>query len=133
MSDLKQQETTQPVTAHPLTEHVDVARREAIAQIERRRRFWTRDTIVTLIMVIVTVSWAITQYHSASGWPTHGFTQSSWPLVPHVWNVWIIWPTMVWVLWIAVDAWWTFGRKPITEAEIQREIERQKGPRQGHA
>jgi hypothetical protein len=102
-----------------------LARQQAIQQIQRRRRFWTRATIGTLIMIIVTVSWAVTQYHSAGGWPTHGFTQSSWPLLPNVWNYWIIWPAMVWVLWIAGDAWWTFGRRPISESEIQREIDRQ--------
>jgi len=103
------------------------ARQQAIRQIQRRRRFWMRATIATLVMIIVTVSWAFTQYHNAGGWPTHGFTQSSWPLIPNVWNSWIIWPTMVWVLWIAGDAWWTFGRKPISESEIQREIDRQAG------
>ena len=79
---------------------------------------------------MVTVSWAFSQYHTAGGWPTHGFTQSSWPIIPNVWNSpWIIWPAMVCVLWIAGDAWWTFGRKPISESEIQREIERQAGQR----
>jgi len=104
------------------------ARQQAIRQIQRRRRFWTRATIGTLVMMIVTVSWAFSQYHNAGGWPTHGFTQSSWPYIPNVWNGWIIWPAMVWVLWIAADAWWTFGRKPISERQIQREIDRQAGP-----
>jgi hypothetical protein len=103
------------------------ARQQAIRQIQRRRGFWMRAMIATLIMIVVTVSWAFTQYHNAGGWPTHGFTQSSWPVIPNVWNSWIIWPAMVWVLWIAGDAWWTFGRKPISEREIQREIDRQAG------
>ena len=34
----------------------------------------------TLVMIVVTVSWAFSDYHNAGGWPTHGFTQSSWPL-----------------------------------------------------
>jgi hypothetical protein len=106
-----------------------LARQQAIQQIQRRRRFWMRATIATVIMIIVTVSWAATQYNAAGGWPTDGFTQSSWPVIPNVWNSWIIWPAMVWVLWLAGDAWWTFGRRPITEAEIQREIDRQAGQR----
>jgi len=110
----------------PVTDR-QLARQQAIRQIQRKRRFWLRATIGTLIMVIVTVSWAFTQYHTAGGWPTQGFTQSSWPVIPNVWNAWIIWPAMVWVLWIAGDAWWTLGRKPISESEIQREIDRQGG------
>jgi hypothetical protein len=104
-----------------------LARQQAIRQIQRRRRFWARATIGTLLMIVVTASWAFTQYHTAGGWPTHGFTQSSWPVIPNVWNDWIIWPAIVWVLWTAGDAWWTFGRKPISETEIQREIDRQAG------
>jgi hypothetical protein len=110
-----------PVTSKQL------ARQQAIRQIQHRRRFWARATISTLIMIVVTVSWAFSQYHTAGGWPVHGFTQSSWPVIPNVWNYWIIWPAMVWVLWIAGDAWWTFGRRPISESEIQREIDRQSG------
>ena len=30
---------------------------------------------------------------------------------------------------ITGDAWWTFGRKPISESEIEREIDRQAGQR----
>ena len=104
-----------------------LARQRAIRQIQRKRGFWMRATIATLIMVVVTASWAFTQYHTAGGWPTHGFTQSSWPVIPNVGNYWIIWQAMVWVLWIAGDAWRTFGRKPISGSEIQREIDRQAG------
>jgi hypothetical protein len=125
-----------PDTSHDRLGHSDpeapasseqLARQQAIRQIQRRRRFWTRAMIATLIMIIVTASWTFTQYRSAGGWPTRGFTQSSWPLISNVWNDWIIWPAMVWVLWIAGDTWWTFGRKPISESEIQREIDRQAG------
>ena len=79
-------------------------------------------------MIVLTVSWVFAEYHNAGGWPTHGLSQSSsgWGH-PNVWNPWIIWPTMVWVLWTAGDAWWTFGRKPISDSEIQREIDRQAG------
>jgi hypothetical protein len=46
-----------------------------------------------------------------------------------VWNSWIIYPAVVFMSVTAVRAWLTFGRtKPITEAEIEREIRRQAGP-----
>lgn len=127
MADLVHDKIAGEIPTDPATKNDEQRRQEAITQIERRRRFWMRVTIVTVIMIIVTVSWVLQQYHNAGGWPTQGFTQSSWPYVPHVWNDWIMWPAMVWVLWIAGDALWTFGRKPITESEIQREIERQTG------
>lgn len=74
---------------------------------------------------VVTVGWAFSEYRNAGGWPAHGFSQSSWPLVPSVRNGWIIWPAMVWVLATAGWAWFVFGYKPVSESEIKREMERQ--------
>jgi hypothetical protein len=104
-----------------------LARQQAVRQIERRRRFWMRATMGTLAMVIVTVIWAFSEYHNAGGWPTGGFSQSS--AIPHVWNYWIIYPAIAWVLLTAGDALHVYRRKPISEAEIQREMERQAGKR----
>ncbi len=104
-----------------------LARQQAIRQIERRRHFWIRATMGTVLMIIVVVVWAFSEYHNAGGWPTSGFSQSSG--IPHVWNYWIIYPAIVWVLVTAGDAWHVFWRKPISEAEIEREIERQAGKR----
>ena len=104
-----------------------LARQEAVKQIERRRRFWVRATMGTLLMVIVVFIWAMTEYHNAGGWPTQGFSDSS--SIPNVWNNWIIYPAIAWALLTAGDAWWVFGRKPVSEAEIQREMKRQAGAR----
>jgi hypothetical protein len=103
------------------------ARQQAIAQIERRRRFWISTVVGTLAMVLLVVIWATTEYHNAGGWPTSGFSQSSG--IPNEWNYWIIYPAIAWVLWTAAHAWWAYGRKPISETDIQQEIERQAGPR----
>jgi len=104
-----------------------LARQQAIKQIERRRRFWMRATMGTLLMVIVVLIWAMTEYHNAGGWPTQGFSDSS--SIPNVWNDWIIYPVIAWVLFLATDALLVFRNKPISETEIKREIERQAGPR----
>jgi hypothetical protein len=101
------------------------ARQEAIRQIERRRRFWVHATVGTILMVLVTVVWATSEYHDAGGWPTQGFSQSSG--IHDVWNSWIVYPLIVWVLAIGGHAWYVFGRKPITESEIRQEMERQAG------
>ena len=110
-----------PAAGKQLTRH------QAIQQIERRRRFWMRASMGTLGMVILTVIWAFAEYHNAGGWPTHGFSQSSG--IPNVWNYWIIYPAIAWVLLTAGDAWWVFGRRPISESQIKREIDRQAGLR----
>jgi len=104
-----------------------IARQQAIQQIERRRRFWFRATAGTVGMIILAVIWALAEYHSAGGWPTSGFSQSSG--IPNVWNYWIIYPAIVWVLATAADAWWVFGRRPVSEDQIKHEMERQAGQR----
>jgi hypothetical protein len=101
------------------------ARQEAIKQIERRRHFWVRASMGTLLMVILVIIWASAEYHNAGGWPTKGFSQSSG--IPNVWNYWIIYPAIVWVVLTAGDALLVFRSRPISESEIKREIERQAG------
>ena len=66
------------------------ARRQAIRQIERRRRFRISTAWSAVAMVILVVVWATTEYHNAGGWPVHGFSQSSG--IHDVWNFWIIYP-----------------------------------------
>ena len=102
-----------------------LARQQAIQQIQRRRRFQIRITTGTLGMMILTIIWALTEYHNAGGWPASGFSQSS--AIPNVWNYWIIYPAIAWALLTAADTWRVYGRKPIPETEIRREIDRQAG------
>ena len=104
-----------------------LARRQAIRQIERRRRFWISTTWSGIAMVILVVIWATSEYHNAGGWPVHGFSQSSG--IHEVWNFWIVYPLGAWLLAVAAHAWAVYGNKPISESEIKREIERQTGPR----
>lgn len=111
----------------PPAESDQLARQEAIKQIQRRRRFWISTAAWAVVMILVVVGWAFSEYHNAGGWPTKGFSQSSG--IPHVWNYWIIYPLIAWVLLTAANAWGVFGRKPISEAEIKHEMERQAGQR----
>jgi protein-S-isoprenylcysteine O-methyltransferase Ste14 len=97
----------------------------AIKEIERKRRFLTRAVIGGALIVLLVIIWAISEYHNAGGWPTDGFSQSS--SIPHVWNIWIIYPVLSIGLILAVDAWFTYFRKPISEREIQHEINRLTG------
>jgi hypothetical protein len=100
----------------------DEERRQAINEIGHRRRFRIEVVSSVIGMVILVVIWAIAEYHSAGGWPTHGFGQSSG--IHDVWNFWIIYPFIAWVLIMAARAWSVYGNKPISEGEIKRVIER---------
>lgn len=100
-----------------------LARQQAIRQIERKRRFWTGTVASAIAMVFLVIIWATSEYHNAGGWPSHGFSQSSG--IHDVWNYWVIYPFGAWVLLTAAGAWLIFGRKPISESEIKREIDRQ--------
>jgi hypothetical protein len=99
------------------------AREQAIKQIERRRRYWIRTAISTAGMLVLAVIWAISEYHNAGGWPTHGFSQSS--SIHDVWNIWIIYPAIAWAFFTVAFGLDVYLRKPIPESKIQREIERQ--------
>jgi hypothetical protein len=103
-----------------------LARQQAIKQIERRRRFKISTVVAAIGMTLLVAIWAGAEYHNAGGWPTDGFSQSSG--IHDVWNIWIIYPLIAWVLLTGANAWFVYGRKPISESEIKREIDRQAGP-----
>ena len=104
-----------------------VVRQRAIKQIERRRKFHVRAVGSAVGMIILMALWPATEYHNAGGWPTQGFNQSSG--IHDVWNFWIVYPVGAWLLILRIDAWSVYGRRPISEHEIEREIERQTGGR----
>jgi len=94
----------------------------AIKQLERKRRFLAHAVGTAVATVILVAIWATTEYINAGGWPSHGFSQSS--SIPHVWNIWIIYPVIGLALILAINAWRTYYQKPISEQEIRREINR---------
>ena len=97
-------------------------REPAVKQLERKRRFRMHAISSAVAGAVLIVIWAITEYSNAGGWPTNGFSQSSG--IPHEWNIWIIYPVLALVLILGLNAWHTFGRKPITEREGRREMDR---------
>ena len=109
---------------HPQTRE-DLARQQAIRQIERQRRYRISAVASGLGMALLVLIWAVSEYHNAGGWPVHGFSQSSGP--HGVWNLWIVYPLGAWLALLATGAWDVYLRHPITEEQIQREIERQAG------
>ena len=97
----------------------------AVKQIERKRRFQMRAFGVAIVGVFLVVVWAIGEYHNAGGWPTSGFSQSSG--IHHVWNSWIVYPVVALAVGVAIDAWNTYRRMPVSESEIRREMDRLTG------
>jgi len=105
----------------------DPVRELAIQQIKRKRAFQRLAVAFAAASVFLIVIWAVGEYNNAGGWPSDGFSQSSG--TPHVWNIWIIYPILGMGLVLAIDAWVTFRHRPISEREIQREIDRLTGTR----
>ncbi len=103
------------------------ARQQAIKQIERRRRFHIEVVVSALVIVLLVVIWATSEYHNAGGWPTDGFSQSS--SIHDVWNYWIVYPVGAILVILGARGWMVYGHKPISESEITREMERQSGQR----
>ena len=107
----------------------DLARQQAIRQLERKRRFRVSTVLSAIGMAILVVVWAVAEYHNAGGWPVHGFSQSSG--IHEVWNFWIVYPFGAWLLVVAIHAWLVYENTLISESEINREIDRQRGTRRG--
>jgi len=83
----------------------DAPRDQARQRIEARRGF--TQTVVTagIIAAVLIVIWALT---GADGF---------WP----------VWPILGMGIGVAFRAYSTFGRKPITDADIDRELRREQG------
>lgn len=111
-----------PVVVVPPPEDTRALRKLALERIEAKRRFVQHAIGAAAATVLLVVIWAVSEYNNAGGWPTDGFSQSS--SIPHVWNIWIIYPVLGLALLVGLEAWRTFGRRPVTEHEINREIEK---------
>jgi len=114
-----------PVGSSSPTPDEEQLRQLAVKQIKRKRRFKRRAISCAAVSILLVIIWAASEYNNAGGWPTDGFSQSS--SIPHVWNIWIIYPIVGLAIFLSIDAWNTFGRKPISESEIRHEMDRLTG------
>lgn len=80
----------------------DERRAEAVERLEARRAFRQHLMVYIVINVMLIVIWAA----SGAGY------------------FWPIWSIAGWGIGIAMHAWSTHGQRPLTEAEIRRETER---------
>jgi hypothetical protein len=89
----------------------DDAREQAVAFLKRKRKFFRDASTYVAVNAALWVIWAIDR---------SGSDPVPWP----------VWPTAIWGVFVAMDAVRVFGpwarrmHAPISETEIQREIER---------
>jgi hypothetical protein len=81
-------------------------REQALRRVKKRRDLHTHAFAYVTVNVLVWGVWAII-----------GATS-------HSWFPWPLWLTLGWGIGLAFNAWDVYFRRPITEAELGREIER---------
>ena len=91
--------------ASPNTE--DGLREQAITQLKKKRDFTTHLVIYVLVNSMLVGIWAVTG------------GDFFWP----------IFPILGWGIGVGANAWDVYGRKPISEGEIEQEISRLRGGR----
>jgi len=97
---------------HPADAVADPVREEAIASLERRRKFAKDLTLYVAVNGVLWIIWLLDDRTLDGSIP--------WPA----------WPSIIWGFLLAVDAWKAFApwprslRRPITEEAIERETAR---------
>jgi cytochrome b561 len=81
----------------------DGLREQAVTRLKKKRDFATHVFMYVAVNAMLVVIWALTS--------DDGF-------------FWPIFPMLGWGIGVAANAWDVYGRKPLSEAEIQREVER---------
>jgi uncharacterized membrane protein len=82
-------------------------RKLAVSRLKKRRDFSTHVVIYLIVNAMLVGIWAVTGA---------GF-------------FWPIFPILGWGIGVGANAWDVYGRKPITEEEVQRETERLRSER----
>jgi fatty acid desaturase len=80
-------------------------REQALRRVKKRRDFKAHLLVYGLVNAVVWGIWTVIAVSSHSWWP--------WP----------VFLTLGWGIGLVMNAWEVFLRKPITEQELQREIE----------
>jgi hypothetical protein len=106
------------------TEQDTVLREMALTHLEHVRKLKLYAAVYVLAVVVLTPVWVLTQYLDADGWPERFSTESN----PGDWDPWILWIVLVGAFLVGIAAIRAHVR-PLTEADIEREVERMKSGR----
>jgi hypothetical protein len=94
------------LTDEVLVESPELRRKQALRQIKKRRNFHAHVFVYLAVNIVL---WGI--------WSFIGVTSGSW-------GPWPVWVTLGWGLAVVFNAWDVYVRRPITESEIRREMDR---------
>ena len=92
--------------AHEVKSHEELLREQALENIKRRRDFKAHALAYVLVNAFLWVIWAVTS-------SAHGSPIFPWPIIP----------LAGWGIGLGMHAWDTY-RRPITERDVDRELER---------
>lgn len=100
----------------------DAIRELALRHLEHIRKFKLYAAAYVLGLLILTPVWVLVEYMSADGWPQRLSDQGN----VGDWDPWILWVALVGAFIVGVAALRAYVGQPVTEAEIEREVERLK-------
>lgn len=112
-----------PVTVRARND--DAIRELALRHLEHVRKFKLYASAYVLGLVVLTPVWILVEYMSADGWPQRISDQGN----PGDWDPWILWVALIGGLIVGVAALRAYVARPVTEAEIEREMERLRSAR----
>jgi hypothetical protein len=98
--DLEHTETFEEIVAG----HRELLREQAVQQLKKRRDFRAHLFAYVLINLVVWGIWLVIGLSSHSWWP--------WP----------VFVTLGWGIGVAFNGWDVYGRRPITEDDVEREM-----------
>jgi hypothetical protein len=98
-------------------------REAAVASLRAKRKFQANALKAVVLVPVLVAIWAITEYQNAGGWPTGLATGRR----NHDWDPWIIYPLVAIAVFLVVSAWLAYGRRPISDADVDREMSRLEG------
>jgi fatty acid desaturase len=81
-------------------------RDQALRRVKKRRDFHSHLFVFFIVNAVTWCLWAVTGAQTGS------------------WHPWPLWITLLWGIGVIFNAWDVYGRRPITEQEIEREVER---------
>ena len=92
----------------------------AVKHLEDVRKLKVRAFEFVLVLLFLTPVWIVTEYANADGWPERFSSQSN----PGDWDPWIFWVALIGGVVLGVSAVRTYFSRPLSEVEIEHEIER---------